>query len=51
VKKQFELFSSDKKELVSLENKNYNQSIQNHLNSQKLKILNIEELRPNNNNG
>jgi NADPH-ferrihemoprotein reductase len=51
VKKKFELFSSDKKELASLENKNYNQGIQNHLNTQKFKILNIEELRPNNING
>ena len=50
-KKQFELFNSDKKELVSLEIKNYSQNMQNHLNAKKMKILSIEELRPNNTNG
>ena len=51
VKKKFELFSSDKNELAQIENKHYNQSVQNHLNSKKVKILNIEELRQNNING
>ena len=51
VKKNFELYSSEKKELNSIENKNYNQNIQNRLNTKKVKILNIQELRPNNTNG
>ena len=51
VKKKFELFSSDKNELAQIENKHYNQSVQNHLNTKKVKILNIEELRQNNING
>ena len=51
IKKNYELFSSDKKELINIENKNYCQSVQNHLNSKKLKIINIEELRPNTING
>jgi sulfite reductase alpha subunit-like flavoprotein len=51
VKKDFELFTSDKKEGSNIDNKNYSQNIQNHLNSKKVKILNIEELRPNNTNG
>ena len=51
IKKNYELFSSDKKELINIENKNYCQSVQNRLNSKKLKIINIEELRPNTING
>ncbi len=51
VKKSFELFSSDKKELNQIDIKKYNQNVQNRLNSKKLKILNIEELRQNNING
>ena len=51
IKKNYELYSSDKKELISIDNKNYNQNVQNHLNAKKIKIKNIEELRPNNNNG
>ena len=50
-KKNYELYSSEKKELNSIQNKSYNQNIQNHLNTKKVKILKIEELRPNNNNG
>jgi sulfite reductase alpha subunit-like flavoprotein len=51
VAKNYELFSSEKKELINIDKKNYNQQVQNHLNTQKLKILNIEELRQNNTNG
>ena len=51
VKKNYELFSSEKKELNQIDNKNYNQNVQNRLNSKKVKILNIEELRQNNING
>ena len=51
IKKNYELFTSDKKEVIQIENKNYNQNVQNHLNAKKAKILNIEELRQNNING
>ena len=51
IKKNYELFSSEKKELNNIDIKYYNQIIQSHLNSIKLKIKNIEELRPNNING
>ena len=51
VKKNYELFSSEKKELNQIDNKNYNQNVQNRLNSKKVKIVNIEELRQNNVNG
>ena len=51
IKKNYELFTSDKKELIQIENKNYNQNVQNHLNAKKGKIQNIEELRPNKING
>ena len=51
VVKNYELFSSEKKELINIDKKNYNQYVQSHLNTQKLKILNIEELRQNNTNG
>ena len=51
IKKNYELFSSEKKELNHIEIKNYNQIIQSHLNSIKLKIKNIQELRQNNING
>ena len=50
-KKNYELYSSENKQLLSIENKNYNQNVQNHLNTKKIKIKNIEELRTNNNNG
>ena len=50
--KNYELFSSEKNELINIEKNNYNQQVQNHLfSTQKLKILNIEELRQNNING
>ena len=50
-KKNYELISSEKKELINLNNNNYSQNIQEHLNAKKVKIINIEELRPNNING
>ena len=51
IKKNYELYSSEKKELNNLELKLYDQNVQNHLNTKKLKILNIEELRQNTVNG
>jgi NADPH-ferrihemoprotein reductase len=51
VKKNYELFSSEKKELNQIDIKQYNQNVQNRLNSKKVKILNIQELRQNNING
>ena len=51
VNKNYELFSSEKKELLQIQNKNYNKTVQNHLNTKKIKIQNIEELRKNNING
>ena len=51
IKKNYELYTSDKQELLSIDKRNYNQSVQNHLKSKKLKIKNIEELRPSNING
>ena len=50
-KKNYELFSSEKKESINLGLKNYKQNVQNYLNAKKLKILNMEELRPTNING
>jgi len=50
-KNNFELYVSDKKELLQIDNNNYNKNVQNRLNTKKVKILNIEELRPNNING
>ena len=50
-KKNFELYSSEKKESINLGTNNYKQGVQNYLNTKKLKILNIEEMRPNNING
>ena len=49
--KNHELFCSENKELLNLNLGNYNKNVQNYLNSNKLKILNIEEKRPNNING
>ena len=49
--KNHELFCSENKELLNLNLGNYNKNVQNYLNSNKLKILNIEEKRPNNKNG
>ena len=50
--KNYEInYVSDKNGLNNLDIKNYNQNIQNHLNSKKLKIENIEELRQNTCNG
>ena len=51
IKIEYELFSSDKKELVPIENKNYKKNVQNILDSKKVKIISIEELRQNNTNG
>jgi len=48
---KYELLISDKKELINIDNNNYNKNVQNHLNTKKVKIINIEELRPNNING
>ena len=48
VKKDYELLISDK---TKIDVKNYSQNIQNHFNSRKIKIINIEELRQNNVNG
>ena len=49
--KNYELYILDKKELINLEKNNYKQNIQNYLNTNKLKIINIEEMRQNNING
>ena len=49
--KNYELFSSDKKELINLGINKYKQSVQNYFNSKKLKIINIEEMRQNTING
>ena len=49
--KNHELFCSENKEMLNLNLGNYNKNVQNYLNSKKLKILNIEEKRPNNING
>ena len=51
IKIEYELSSSNKKELIPIEKKNYNKNVQNILDSKKAKILSIEELRPNNING
>ena len=48
VKRDYELLISDK---TKTDVRNYSQNIQNHMNSSKLKIINIEELRQNNVNG
>ena len=47
----YEISISDKKELINLDNNNYNKNVQNRLNTKKVKIINIEELRQNNING
>ena len=49
--KNYELFCDEKKEMINLNLNNYNKNVQNCLNSKKVKILNIEEKRPNNING
>ena len=49
--KDYEIIISEKKDDTQIEKKNYSQNIQHHLESKKVKIKNIEELRQNNTNG
>ena len=49
--KAYEIIFSEKKDDAQIDNKNYSQNIQHHLESKKVKIKNIEELRQNNING
>ena len=49
--KAYEIIFSEKKDDAQIDNKNYSQNIQYHLESKKVKIKNIEELRQNNING
>ena len=49
--KNYELFCDENKQILNLSLNDYNKNIQNCLNAKKVKILNIEEKRPNNING
>ena len=49
--KAYEIIFSEKKDDAQIDNKNYSQNIQYHLESKKVKIKKIEELRQNNING
>ena len=49
--KNYEIFCSENKQMLNLSLNNYNKNVQNCLISNKIKILNIEEKRPNNVNG
>ena len=49
--KNYEIFCSENKQMLNLSLNNYNKNVQNCLSSNKIKILNIEEKRPNNVNG
>ena len=49
--KDYEIIISEKKDDFHIDQKKYSQNIQHHLESKKVKIINIEELRQNNTNG
>ena len=49
--KNYELFCDENKQILNLSLNDYNKNVQNCLNAKKVKILNIEEKRPNNING